>query len=327
MLKKVLIANRGEIALRIIRACSELSIKTLAIYTDADRYGLHVKRANESHCIGEKSVSAYLDIKNIIAVAKEFNCDGIHPGYGFLSESADFALECEKEGISFIGPSADVIDIMGSKITARNTMIKAGIPVVPGSDGDLKSEKQAISTANEIGYPVMLKATHGGGGRGIRLCHNESELIEAYPRVISEAQKYFGNGNLFLEKFIETPRHIEVQILADQYGNTIHLYERDCSIQRRHQKLVEVAPSPQLSEAERSLVTNYALKAAKEVSYVNAGTVEFLFDSQGNFYFLEMNTRLQVEHPITEAITGIDIVQQQLLIASGKPLTLSLIHI
>lgn len=320
MIKKVLIANRGEIALRIIRACSELGIETLAIYAKADCYALHVKRATQSHCLGSDAVASYLNIDNIISLAKKYQCDAIHPGYGFLSENADFALACETANIKFIGPSAHVIQTMGSKVLARKAMEEAGLPVVPGSDGVLKNESHALELAEKIGYPIMLKATQGGGGRGIRLCHNEKELKEGYPRVISEAEKYFGNSDLFIEKFIEKPKHIEVQILGDEHGNVVHLFERDCSIQRRHQKLIEVAPSPQISESERKTVTDYALKAAQSVSYVNAGTVEFLLDMHNNFYFLEMNTRLQVEHPITEAITGIDIVQQQLLIASGKSL-------
>lgn len=322
MLKKVLIANRGEIAIRAIRACNELGIKTVAIYTKADQYALHVKRASEAYCIGNEPVEPYLNIPRIIDIAKASKCDGIHPGYGFLSENANFARACDKAGITFIGPSADVIEKMGSKIQARKAMIDAGIPVIPGSVGELQSLQEALETADAIGYPVVLKATYGGGGRGIRLCHNESELKLAYPRVISEAEKAFGNGSLFMEKFIGSPKHIEVQILADHFGNVIHLFERDCSIQRRHQKLVEVAPSPQLSKDQRRAVTQYGVMVATSVNYVNAGTVEFLLDEKGNFFFLEMNTRLQVEHPITEEITGVDIVQQQLLIASKKKLAI-----
>ena len=320
MLKKVLIANRGEIALRIVRACTELSIKSVAIFTEQDKYALHVKRASEAYNIGPEAISAYLNIHRIIDIAKASYCDAIHPGYGFLSENADFAKACQNAGLTFIGPDSKLIATMGSKIQARKAMINAGIPVVPGSDGELKDLDQSIKIANEIGYPVMLKATHGGGGRGIRMCDNQAELELAYPRVKSESKKFFANDSLFLEKFVKDPKHIEVQILGDHHGNIIHLFERDCSIQRRHQKLVEVAPSPQLSEKQRNQVTDYALKAAKAVNYVNAGTVEFLLDQDNNFYFLEMNTRLQVEHPITEAITGIDLVQQQLLIASKKPL-------
>ena len=322
MFKRVLIANRGEIALRIIRACNELGICSVAIYTESDRYALHVKRATEAYCIGSDAVGAYLNIHRIIDVAKARACQAIHPGYGFLSENAEFARACINAGICFIGPSPDIIETMGSKIMARKAMIEAGIPVVPGSPGELESLDQAILVAKQIGYPVVLKATHGGGGRGIRLCHNQKELQQAYPRVISEAEKAFGNGSLFLEKFVNNPKHIEVQILGDQQGNIIHLYERDCSIQRRHQKLVEIAPSPQISTAQRKQVTDYALNAAKAVNYQNAGTVEFLLNDKGEFYFLEMNTRLQVEHPITEEITGIDIVQQQLNIASGKALSI-----
>lgn len=327
MLKKVLIANRGEIALRIIRACKELGIKSVAIYSDVDRYALHVKRATEAYSLGPDPVSAYLNIHHIVDIAKQCHAEAIHPGYGFLSENPDFAKACETAGIIFIGPSHDIIETMGSKIKARASMIEAGVPVVPGSDGDLKSVDHAIQAANTIGYPVMLKATYGGGGRGIRLCQNEAELKNAYPRVISEATKAFGNGALFMEKVIEHPRHIEVQILADNHGQVIHLYERDCSIQRRHQKLIECAPSPKLNDSKRKEITDYAIQAAKAVNYTNAGTVEFLLDQNNKAYFLEMNTRLQVEHPITEQITGIDIVQQQLLIASNKPLAIKQSHV
>lgn len=321
MFRKVLIANRGEIALRIIRACQELGIKTVAIHSEVDRYALHVKRADEACCIPLEPVKAYLDIQRIIAIAKQTKACAIHPGYGFLSENADFARACEKQGITFIGPSADIIEQMGSKIKARHAMIDADVPVIPGSEGDLKSIDEALTLAQDIGYPVVLKATFGGGGRGIRLCYTPQELTDAYPRVISEAEKAFGNGNLFLEKFVEQPRHIEVQILADK-NQVLHLYDRDCSIQRRNQKLIEIAPSPRLPEPLREKIIAYGVKAAKSVGYTNAGTVEFLLDKHNNVYFLEMNTRLQVEHPITEQITGIDLVQQQLLIASGKPLIL-----
>lgn len=327
MLKKVLIANRGEIALRIVRACKELGIKSVAIYSDVDRYALHVKRASEAYCLGPDPVSAYLNIHHIIDIAKQSHADAVHPGYGFLSENADFASACIDANLAFIGPSPDVIETMGSKIKARHAMKQAKIPIVPGSDGDLKNIEQAKETAKKIGYPVMLKATYGGGGRGIRLCQNEDELLNAYPRVISEAEKAFGNGALFMEKVVTHPRHIEVQILADNVGNVIHLFERDCSIQRRHQKLVEIAPSPKLTEKKRHQITTYAIKAAQAVGYTNAGTVEFLLDENDNVYFLEMNTRLQVEHSITEQITGIDIVQQQLLIASQKPLAIKQSHI
>jgi pyruvate carboxylase subunit A len=327
MLKKVLIANRGEIALRIVRACNELGIQSVAIYSDADRYALHVKRATEAFCLGPDPLSAYLNIHHIIDIAKQSKAEAIHPGYGFLSENADFAQACVDAGITFIGPSPEIIETMGSKIKAREAMSTAGVPIIPGSKGDLKNIDEAIKLAKTIGYPVMLKATYGGGGRGIRLCQNEVELKNAYPRVISEATKYFSNGALFMEKVIENPRHIEVQILADNFGKVIHLFERDCSIQRRHQKLVECAPSPKLSETKRQEITDFAIKAAQAVNYTNAGTVEFMLDKNDNAYFLEMNTRLQVEHPITEQITGIDIVQQQLLIASQKPLAIQQSHV
>lgn len=320
MIKKVLIANRGEIAVRIARACSELGIVSAAIYTDADRKALHVKKADEAHHVGSDPILGYLNIQNIVDLAKKTGCDAIHPGYGFLSENPAFARTCREKGIIFIGPNADIIHSMGDKIQARKTMISAGIPVTPGSDGNLSSLDEARKIAEKIGYPVMLKATNGGGGRGIRRCNNEAELEQNYDRVISEAEKAFGAPEIFLEKSILKPRHIEVQILADSHGNTIHLFERDCSIQRRNQKLVEIAPSPQLSEEERAHVGELAVKAASFVGYENAGTVEFLMDQDRNFYFMEMNTRLQVEHPITEQITGIDIVQEQIRVASGLPL-------
>lgn len=323
MLKRVLIANRGEIALRVIRACKELGLESVAIYSDADRYALHVKRADRSHSMGEDALDAYLNIHRIIKAAKLHHCDAIHPGYGFLSENAEFARACEKAGITFIGPTAQVIEKMGSKTTARAIMQKAGVPVIPGSEGELNSLAQAKKVAKKIGYPVMLKATYGGGGRGIRICEDESALTQAFPLAQSESLKAFGKESVFIEKVLVGPRHIEVQILADNFGKTVHLFERDCSIQRRHQKLVEIAPSITLKEASRKKLYAYALAAAKAVGYQNAGTVEFLLDAKDNIYFLEMNTRLQVEHPITEAITGIDIVQQQLLIASNQPLAIT----
>lgn len=316
----MLVANRGEIALRIVRACTELEIESLALYSEVDRYSLHVKRATNSVYMGSKAIEPYLDIERIITVAREKGCDAVHPGYGFLSENADFAERCHKAGLIFIGPNSEVIRKMGSKIAARAAMKKAGLPVIPGSEGSLKSLSEAKRVALEIGYPVMLKATYGGGGRGIRLCTDDKSLESAYPRVQSEALKSFGNGEVFMEKFIASPRHIEVQILADNFSNVVHLYERDCSIQRRHQKLIEIAPAPNLDKSLRKTLYDYAIKAAKAVNYQNAGTVEFVLDKQNNPYFLEMNTRLQVEHPITEQITGIDIVQQQLLIASQRPL-------
>ena len=320
MIKKILIANRGEIAVRLVRACSEMGIKSVAIYTDADRHALHVKKADESYNIGSDPVIGYLNAHNIVNLAAAAGCDALHPGYGFLSENPVLAEICTKRGITFIGPSAKVIQKMGDKIEARKAMIHAGIPVIPGSERNLDSVAEARALANTIGYPVMLKATNGGGGRGIRRCNSEDELVKNYDRVVSEAGKAFGKPEVFLEKCVVNPRHIEVQILGDSFGNVIHLFERDCSIQRRNQKLIEIAPSPQLSEAQRRYVGDLAVDAAKAVGYVNAGTVEFLLDSDNQFYFMEMNTRLQVEHTVTETITGIDIVQEQIRIASGMPI-------
>jgi pyruvate carboxylase subunit A len=320
MFKKILIANRGEIALRIIRASFEMGILPVAIYSEVDRYSLHVKRAYESHCLGTDSMDAYLNGKKIIECALNSGCDAIHPGYGFLSENADFAADCEKAGLYFIGPKSSVIAKMGSKVAARAAMQKAGVPVIPGSAGNIESIDEAINEANKIAYPVMLKATFGGGGRGIRICANENELKANFERAQSEANKAFGDAHIFMEKFIQKPRHIEVQILADHHGQVVHLFERDCSIQRRHQKLVEIAPAPHLSEKTRTALFDYALRAAQSVDYTNAGTVEFIVDEAEKIYFLEMNTRLQVEHPITEAITGIDIVQEQIKIAAGEKL-------
>jgi pyruvate carboxylase subunit A len=318
--KKILVANRGEIAVRIVRACSEMGIKSVAIYSDADRHALHVKKADEAYNIGSDPVAGYLNAHNIVNIAVAAGCDALHPGYGFLSENPELAEVCARRGIKFIGPDADVIRQMGDKIQARNAMINAGIPCVPGSDGNLESLDAAVKLANKIGYPVMLKATNGGGGRGIRRCDSEKELLSNYDRVISEASKAFGKPEVFLEKCVVHPRHIEVQVLADSHGNVIHLFERDCSIQRRNQKLIEIAPSPQLSQAQREYIGGLGVKAAKAVGYENAGTVEFLLDSENNFYFMEMNTRLQVEHTVTETITGVDIVQQQIRVAAGLPL-------
>lgn len=320
MIKKILIANRGEIAVRIVRACSEMGIKSVAIYSDADRHALHVKKADEAYNIGSDPVIGYLNAHNIVNLAVASGCDALHPGYGFLSENPELAEICARRGIKFIGPEASVIRQMGDKIQARNAMVAAGIPCTPGSDGNLADVEEARALANKIGYPVMLKATNGGGGRGIRRCNDEKELIGNYDRVISEASKAFGKPEVFLEKCVVNPRHIEVQVLGDSHGNVIHLFERDCSIQRRNQKLIEIAPSPQLSNAQREYIGNLAVKAAKAVGYENAGTVEFLLDSDNTFYFMEMNTRLQVEHTVTETITGIDIVQEQIRIADGKPL-------
>jgi pyruvate carboxylase subunit A len=321
VIKKILVANRGEIAVRIVRACAEMDIKSVAIYADADRHALHVKKADESYNVGPDPVGGYLNAHRIVNLAVASGCDALHPGYGFLSENPQLAEICAKRGIIFIGPSADTIRRMGDKLEARQCMKTAGIPMVPGSDGNIGDLHEAVALAREIGYPVMLKATSGGGGRGIRRCNNEEELRRNFDRVVSEATKAFGSANVFIEKAIVNPRHIEVQILGDKFGNVIHLFERDCSIQRRHQKLVEIAPSPQLTEEQRAAVCELGVRAAKTVHYENAGTVEFLFDHDGNFYFMEMNTRLQVEHTITEQITGVDIVQEQIRIAEGQPMS------
>jgi pyruvate carboxylase subunit A len=320
MIKKILIANRGEIAVRIVRACAEMGIKSVSIYSDPDRHALHVKKADESYNIGSDPVLGYLNAHNIVNLAVASGCDALHPGYGFLSENPQIAEICARRGIRFIGPSAKVIRQMGDKIQARQAMIKAGIPVVPGSEGNLADVDQAVALADRIGYPVMLKATNGGGGRGIRRCNSTDELVRNYDRVVSEATKAFGAPDVFLEKCVVEPKHIEVQVLADSHGNTIHLFERDCSIQRRNQKLIEIAPSPQLTEAQRQYIGKLGVQAAKTVGYVNAGTVEFLLDADNQFYFMEMNTRLQVEHTVTEQITGVDIVQEQIRIADGLPL-------
>jgi len=320
MLRKILIANRGEIAVRIIRACAEMGIRSVAIYTEADRFALHVKKADESYCIGSEPVAGYLNVYALVDLAAATGCDAVHPGYGFLSENPQFARACKERGLIFIGPDADIIRRMGDKTEARKAMVAAGIPVTPGSDGNLGTVEEALDVAERIGYPVMLKATSGGGGRGIRRCDSAQDLRRNYQRVISEATKAFGSAEVFLEKCIVNPRHIEVQILADHDGNTIHLFERDCSIQRRNQKLIEIAPSPQLDEAQRQYLGGLAVLAAKAVGYTNAGTVEFLLDDQGRFYFMEMNTRVQVEHTITETITGVDIVEEQIRVAAGLPL-------
>jgi pyruvate carboxylase subunit A len=320
MFKKILIANRGEIAVRIVRACSEMGITSVAIYTDADRHALHVKKADEAYNIGSDPVQGYLNAHNIVNLAVAAGCDALHPGYGFLSENPVLSDICAKRDVKFIGPNPSVITQMGDKIQARSAMIAAGIPCVPGSEDNLEDVEEARKLAAEIGYPVMLKATNGGGGRGIRRCDNEKELLTNYDRVISEASKAFGKPEVFLEKCVVNPRHIEVQVLADSHGNVIHLFERDCSIQRRNQKLIEIAPSPQLSQAQREYIGELGVKAAKAVDYENAGTVEFLLDQDNRFYFMEMNTRLQVEHTVTETITGIDIVQEQIRIAYGLEL-------
>lgn len=320
MLRKILIANRGEIAVRIIRACAEMGIRSAAIYADADRHSLHVKKADEAYCLGNDPLAGYLNVHQIVNLAVATGCDAVHPGYGFLSENPELARACARRGITFIGPSAEVIARMGDKTAARLAMQQAGVPVTPGSPGNLENLEAALACAEEIGYPVMLKATSGGGGRGIRRCDDAQALRQNYARVISEATKAFGRAEVFLERCVVNPRHIEVQVLADHHGHCIHLFERDCSIQRRNQKLIEIAPSPQLDEAQRQYVNGLAVIAARAVGYTNAGTVEFLLDDAGRFYFMEMNTRIQVEHTITETITGVDLVEEQIRIAAGLPL-------
>lgn len=321
MIKKILIANRGEIAVRIVRACREMGIRSVAIFTDADRHALHVKKADEAYNIGPDSVAGYLNAHRIVNLAVATGCDALHPGYGFLSENPQLAEICARRHIRFIGPNANVIRLMGNKTEARRSMLEAGVPVVPGSVGNLSGLDDALVQAERYGYPVMLKATSGGGGRGIRRCNDAQALRRNYERVLSEATKAFGNADVFLEKCVDNPRHIEMQILADGHGNVVHLFERDCSIQRRHQKLIEIAPSPQLDDRQRAVLGDYAVRAARAVDYENAGTVEFLMTETGEFYFMEMNTRLQVEHTVTEAITGVDIVQEQIRIAAGEPLS------
>ena len=320
MINKILIANRGEIAVRIVRACREMGIRSVAVFTDADRHALHVKKADEAYNIGPDSVAGYLNAHRIVNLAVATGCDALHPGYGFLSENPQLAEICARRHIRFIGPNAEVIRRMGDKTEARRSMQAAGVPVVPGTGHNLSGLDEALAVAAKIGYPVMLKATSGGGGRGIRRCNDEQALRRNYDRVLSEATKAFGSADVFLEKCVEYPRHIEMQVLADSQGNVVHLFERDCSIQRRHQKLIEIAPSPQLDETQRALLGDYAVRAARSVGYENAGTVEFLMAPDGAFYFMEMNTRLQVEHTVTEAITGVDIVQEQIRIASGLAL-------
>lgn len=317
MIRKILVANRGEIAVRIIRACADMGIRSVAIYSEADRFSLHLKKADEAYSLGSDPLTGYLNVHRIVNLAVSTGCDALHPGYGFLSENPELADACARRGIIFIGPSASVIKRMGDKTQARFAMQAAGLPVTPGSDGNLESVEQALKLADEFGYPVMLKATSGGGGRGIRRCDTPEEVQRNYDRVISEATKAFGRAEIFMEKCIVNPKHIEVQVLADHYGNAIHLYERDCSIQRRNQKLIEIAPSPQLDEAQRQYIGGLSVMAAKAVGYTNAGTVEFLQDADGHFYFMEMNTRVQVEHTITETITGVDIVEEQIRIAAG----------
>ncbi len=319
MFKKVLIANRGEIALRIIRACHEMGIQTVAVYSTADKYSLHVKFAGEAVCIGPgPSNESYLNIPRILAAGEITNADAIHPGYGFLAENADFSQICIDNGFTFIGPEPDIINSMGNKSMAKATMVDAGVPVIPGSKDIISSIEEGESLGEEMGYPVILKASAGGGGRGMRVVREKAELSLAFRTAKAESESAFGNGDLYLEKFIENPRHIEVQILADSFGNVIHLGERECSIQRRHQKLVEESPSPVVDEALREKLGKAAVKAGKKVNYVGVGTVEFLLDKNKDFYFMEMNTRIQVEHPVTEMVTGIDLIKQQIRMHSGE---------
>ena len=324
MLKKVLVANRGEIAVRIIRACREMGIRTVAVYSEADKDSLHRKLADESVCIGPaRSGLSYLNVKNLIEAACQTGADSIHPGYGFLSESSSFAKMCNEIGIKFIGPSSEIIELMGNKSKAKATMKKAGVPVVPGSDGLVNSLEEAKKISKKIKYPVIIKASAGGGGKGIRIAYSEEELIKAYDIVKQEAKISFNDDSIYIEKFVENPRHVEVQILADEHGNVVHLGERDCSIQRRNQKVLEETPSMILNDKTRKKMFDVTVKAVKEIGYSSAGTIEYLVDKNLDFYFMEMNTRVQVEHPITEAVSGVDIVKEQLRIAAGEILSIS----
>jgi len=322
MFKKILIANRGEIALRVIRTCKEMGIKTVAVYSTADKDSLHVRFADEAICIGPPPGKlSYLNIPNIISAAEITNADAIHPGYGFLSENAEFSRICQEYNIKFIGPSPEMIEAMGDKATAKETMIRAGVPVVPGSDGLLESIEQGKEIAKVIGYPVIVKATAGGGGKGMRIINAEEGFEKAWNDAKMESSNAFGNDGLYLEKFVEGPRHIEIQVVGDQYGKVCHLSERDCSIQRRHQKLVEETPSPVMTPELRNLMGEAAIKGASFINYEGAGTIEFLVDKFGKFYFMEMNTRIQVEHPITEEVTDFDLIKEQIKVAAGVPIS------
>lgn len=322
MFSKILIANRGEIALRIIRTCKELGIPTVAVYSTADKDSLHVRFADEAVCIGPaNSKQSYLNIPSVMAAVEITNADAVHPGYGFLAENAAFAEICDEYGIKFIGPTPEMIRKMGDKITAKETMIKAGVPVIPGSESLIEEAEEGKKIAQEVGYPVILKATAGGGGKGMRIVWSEDELEAAFEMAGAEALSSFGNGGIYLEKFIEEPRHIEVQIAGDQFGNVCHMSERDCSIQRRHQKLVEECPSPFVDDALRKKLGDAAIKAAKSINYESVGTVEFLVDKHKNFYFMEMNTRIQVEHTVTEEVLDIDLIKEQILIAAGEKIS------
>ncbi|WP_461206999.1 acetyl-CoA carboxylase biotin carboxylase subunit [Clostridium sp. DL1XJH146] len=321
MFKKILIANRGEIAVRVIRACREMGIRTVAVYSEIDKEALHVKLADEAVCIGpSKSRDSYLNMENIISATVLTRAEGIHPGFGFLSENSKFAQMCRECNIKFIGPDSKVMDMMGNKARARQIMIEAGVPVIPGVDGVIESYEHAVEECDRIGYPIMVKASAGGGGRGIRIVRRKEDLQNAYQTAKTEAKVSFNDDTMYIEKFIENPRHIEFQILADEFGNILHLGERDCSIQRRNQKVIEEAPSNLISQELREKMGEVAIKAAKAVNYENAGTIEFLVDKNGDFYFMEMNTRIQVEHPVTEYITEVDLIKQQLKIAAGEKL-------
>ncbi|MED4784852.1 acetyl-CoA carboxylase biotin carboxylase subunit [Brevibacillus choshinensis] len=324
MFTKVLVANRGEIAVRIIRACRELGISTVAVYSEADREALHVQLADEAYCIGPTaSKESYLNMPRIMSIALLTKSDAIHPGYGFLAENASFAQLCQDCSITFIGPDPEAITKMGDKSEAKATMSMAKVPLVPGTEGLIDDIDEALAVATQIGYPVIVKATAGGGGRGMRLAHDEQELSKAIQQAQKEAEAAFGNAGVYLEKYVEEPRHVEIQIMGDKHGHAVYLGERDCSIQRRHQKLVEEAPSPALESELREKMGQAAVAAAKAVSYHGAGTVEFLLDKYGQFYFMEMNTRIQVEHPVTEMITGIDLIKEQISVAAGNPLSFS----
>ncbi len=321
MFSKVLIANRGEVALRIVRACKEMGVRSVAVYSEADRDSLHARMADEAICIGPaSSAQSYLSMPNIISAALVTGAEAVHPGYGFLAENAAFARAVADSGLTFIGPSPDAIERMGDKAVARQTMMEAGVPCVPGSKGAVETSEEALEFAREVGFPVLIKASAGGGGKGMRVANDEKELHANFTAAKTEAGAAFGNDEVYIEKYLSRPRHVELQVLADNHGHAVYLYERDCSVQRRHQKLIEEAPSPALTQELREAMGAAAMKAVRAVGYVNAGTVEFLLDTDGRFYFMEMNTRVQVEHPVTEQITGVDIIKEQLRIAAGEPM-------
>ena len=323
MIRKILIANRGEIAVRIVRACAEMGIRSVAVYSDADRHALHVKRADEAYALGPDPLAGYLNPRKLVNLAVETGCDALHPGYGFLSENADFAEVVEKSGFIFIGPRAETIRLMGDKVSAIEAMKKAGVPCVPGSDGPVDNDaKRNAAIAKRIGYPVIIKAAGGGGGRGMRVVRNEAELASAIALTKSEAGQFFKNDMVYMEKYLENPRHIEIQVLADGQGTALYLGERDCSMQRRHQKVVEEAPAPGITEEMRKFIGERCVRACLEIGYRGAGTFEFLYEN-GEFYFIEMNTRIQVEHPVTEMVTGVDLIKEQLRIAAGQPLSIT----